>query len=358
MTWDYFSYICVVYKTRSMKSVLTFFLSVVLMCRCLCLTAQSVDMSEWMRHVDDSVALCSMSIPGAHDAATGEGMLSLPGFGVTQTLGLQELWMCGVRAFDLRPAVRDTLLYIYHGRLRTKVAFADALDVIRCRLREHPSEFAVVVLREESDSENEDERALWPSLVGKVIRELGDVAVVFSPGMRLVDARGRILFLTRSAYSDTEKGALIAGWNHSKYGNVAARMVSYADGAEAALQVQDYYAPTDAKKRAMKQDAVKRYLTLAANAPKGVWTMNFLSGYSTTWLGYTSLATTSGYKRNAAWLHPVVLGFLGEERFPMGIVFMDYAGVDKVGGGLWHWKPFEVHGKMLVEAIVESNLRK
>lgn len=61
----------------------------------------------------DSVALCSMSIPGAHDAATGEGMLSLPGFGVTQTLGLQELWMCGVRAFDLRPAVRDTLLYIY-----------------------------------------------------------------------------------------------------------------------------------------------------------------------------------------------------------------------------------------------------
>ena len=42
----------------------------------------------------------------------------------------------------------------------------------------------------------------------------------------------------------------------------------------------------------------------------------------------------------------------------MGIVFMDYAGVDKVGGGLWHWKPFEVHGKMLVEAVVESNLRK
>lgn len=341
-----------------MKKNLPLFLSVVLMCRCICLSAQSADMSEWMRHVDDTVAVSLMSIPGAHDAATGEGMLSLPGFGVTQTLGLEEQWRCGVRAFDLRPAVRDTLLYIYHGRLRTKVTFAEALDVIRRLLKEHPSEFAVVLLREESDSENGEERALWPSLVGKAIREMGESAAVFSPDMKVADVRGQVLFLTRNRYDGTGRGALIAGWTHSKDGSVTARMVSCADGAEAGLQVQDYYAPTDAGKRAEKFEAVKRYLALAAEAPKGVWTINFLSGYSTTWLGCTPLATTSGYRRNAAWLHPLVLECLGHGRRPMGVVFMDYAGVDKAGGGLWHWKPFNVYGKMLVRAIVESNLHE
>lgn len=320
--------------------------------------AQGFDTEQWMKGLDDDMLVSSLSIPGAHDAATGEGVCFFPGLGVTQTLDLREQWRCGVRAFDLRPAVRDTLLYIYHGRQRTKVTFAEALDIIISQLHENPSEFAVVLLREETDSENEKERALWPALIGKVIRNIGDRAVVFHPYMKLVDVRGKVLFLTRNAYKCTEKGAFVSGWSHSKDGTIAARIKSYANDGVARLQMQDYYAPTDNVKRAEKLNAVKRLLTLAENAPAGVWTINFLSGYATTWLGFTPLATTSGYKRNAAWLHPVVLEFLGKERFPMGIVFMDYAGVDKVGGGLWHWKPFEVHGKMLLEAIVESNLRK
>lgn len=335
-----------------------FFITVLLLCLSTSTFAQNFCPAQWMRHVDDTVAVSSMSIPGAHDAATGEGFVSLPGFGVTQALGLEEQWRCGVRAFDLRAAVKDTLLYIYHGRLRTRVSFAGALDVIRRLLKENPSEFAVVLLREESDSENGEERALWPSLVGKAIREMGESAAVFSPDMKVADARGKVLFLTRNAYKGTEKGALLVGWNHSKDGNVNAQIISCSNGKVARLQVQDYYAPTNARKRTEKLEVVKRYLSLAAMAPEGVWTMNFLSGYSTTWLGCTSVATTSGYKRNAAWLHPLVLEVLGHGGRPMGIVFMDYAGVDKAGGGLWHWKPFNVHGKMLVRAIVESNLRK
>ena len=32
-------------------------------------------------------------------------------------------------------------------------------------------------------------------------------------------------------------------------------------------------------------------------------------------------------------------------------VLMD-AGVDKAGGGLWHWNPFNVDGKMMLQTIV------
>lgn len=238
------------------------------------------------------------------------------------------------------------------------MSFSEALGIICAQLERYPSEFAIVLLREESDSENESERSLWPYLVGKAILEIGNKAAVFSPDMKVADVRGKVLFFTRNAYKGMERGALLAGWSHSKDGNANAQIISSRNGEVARLQVQDYYAPTNAKKRLEKLEAVKRYFSLAAMAPEGVWTMNFLSGYSTTWLGCTSVATTSGYKRNAAWLHPLVLEVLGHGGRPMGIVFMDYAGVEKAGGGLWHWKPFNVYGKMLVRAIVESNLHE
>lgn len=317
--------------------------------------AQGLDTEQWMMGLEDDMLVSSLSIPGAHDAATGEGVCLFPGLGVTQTLDIREQWRCGVRAFDLRPAVRDTLLYIYHGRLRTKISFTEALDIIKVQLDSFPSELAIVLLREESDSENEEERALWPSLVGKSIHDMGERAAAFSPDMKLGDVRGKVIFLTRSSYIGTDKGAYVSGWNHAADGAADACITSYANGKTAKLQVQDYYAPTDSKKRAAKKSVVNKYLAMAHDAPAEVWTINFLSGYSTTWLGCTSLATTSGYKLNAEWLHPYVLERLKNDKRPVGILMMDYAGVDRVGGGLWHWKPFQVCGKEIVRAVIDCN---
>lgn len=317
--------------------------------------AQGIEPEQWMKRIDDEVLVASMSIPGAHDAATGEGMYSPSGLGITQELTLQELWDCGVRAFDLRPAVKDTLLYIYHGPLRTRVSFREALDILCMRLENCPSEFAIVLLREEIDSENERERALWPSLVGKTISSLGDRAAVFSPGMRVADARGKILFLTRSMFSDSDKGACIYGWSHSADGSVDASIVSYATGADARLQVQDYYALTNFEKRMTKLAVVRHFMKLSEEAPEGVWTINFLSGYYNTWLGFSPFATSSGYKRNAAWLHPQVLSMIGSDKCSMGMVFMDYAGVDAVYGAPLGIKHYAVFGKALVRKIIESN---
>ncbi len=260
-----------------------------------------------------------------------------------------------MRAFDLRPAVRDTLLYIYHGRQRTRIGFREALDVLCKLLETNPSEFAIVLLREEIESENEQERALWPSLVGKTIGGLGDRAAVFHTEMKVADARGKILFLTRSTFSDSDKGACIYGWSHSDNGSVDARIVSYATGAEARLLVQDYYAPTDDEKRTRKLAAVRHFLDLPSEASAGVWTINFLSGYSSTWLGFTPFATSSGYKRHAAWLHPQVLSMIGTDKRSLGMVFLDYAGVDGVYGAPLGMKHFAVYGKALVRRIIESN---
>lgn len=325
-------------------------------------SAQSVDTSSWMSLLDDTITIASLSIPGAHDAATGEGMQAFPGLGTTQVHGLRGQWECGVRAFDLRPAVSDSVLHIYHGRMKTRVSFAQALDIICAMLEQNPREVAIVLLREESDSENMTERALWSTLVGRVISQLGDRAAVFSPAMTLGEARGRILFLSRNYYEGTDKGAFISGWNHSESGTSSARIYSYADGAMARLQLQDYYAPTNDEKRANKLSAVRRFLDLAKKTPTDVWTINHLSGYSSTWFGCTGMATTSGYKRNAAWLHPLVLEYISDETFDvnrhLGILFMDFVGMDRVGGSWLNWHGYDVLGVQLVRTLIESNFNQ
>ena len=280
-----------------------------------------------------------------------------PGLGKTQELTLAELWDCGVRAFDLRPAVKNGELHIYHSLIRTKASFSEALDIICDKLKKHPTEFAIVLLREESDSENSTERAQWPAIVGKTINGLGDRAAIFTPAMSVGDARGKIIFISRSNYTGCNRGALATGWNHSQQGSLNGRITSYTDGATARLQVQDYYAPTSKEKQQTKEKAVLHFLDLAAGTANDVWTINFVSGYCNRWLGVTPFATTSGYKRNAEDIHLVFVDTLSAKPQPTGIVMMDFAGCDSVRGGIWHWGTFETMGAELAKKIIRQNFR-
>lgn len=331
--------------------------TILLLCCPLMTIAQDFGRHNWMQHLDDSRTVASLSIPGAHDAATGEGVHMVAGFGKTQELSLAALWDCGVRAFDLRPAVKGEELHIYHGPIRTKVSFDKALEILCDKLTEHPTEFAIVLMREESDSENSTERALWPQAVGKAIENTGDKAAIFSPAMKVGDARGKIIFISRNVYTGCNRGAIIEGWNHSPQGTANARITSLTDDATARLQMQDYYAPTDKEKQKAKEEAVLQCLQRAASAPADVWTINFLSGYSNRWLGFTPFATTSGYKRNAQRIHPIVINSLTTKPQPTGIMMLDFAGCDKTDGGIWHWGCFETLGTELVDKIIGQNFK-
>jgi hypothetical protein len=237
------------------------------------------------------------------------------------------------------------------------VSFGKALEILCDKLTEHPTEFAIVLMREESDSENTTERSLWPSVVGKAIEAIGDKAALFSAAMSVGDARGKIIFLSRNTYTGCNRGALATGWNHSQQGSLNGRITSYTDGATARLQVQDYYAPTDDTKQRAKKSIALQFLDHAAIAPDDVWTINFLSGYNGWWSGLTGLATSAAYKRNAEALHPVVIDALASKQGSTGIVMMDFAGCDKVCGGIWHWGCFETLGTELVNKIIGQNFK-
>lgn len=318
--------------------------------------------SAWQQHLHDSLTLASLSIPGAHDAATGEGLIPAVGFGKTQALSLQELWNHGVRAFDLRPAINDTALHIYHGPLKTKVTLAQALAVLTDNLRQHPKEFAIVLLREESESESAQEQQLWPSKMAQSLESLAERAIAFHGNLTVGEARGKLIFLSRTPIPNTTKGATILHWSHAPEGTSSAAIVSNAYGTSTPLCIQDFYAPTSAQKQRTKQAAIAKFVNHGRQQSSSPWTLNFVSGYASTWLGFTSLATTHGYKKNATLMNSYMLQLLhtsSSTSAPLhcGIVFMDYAGVDTVCGNVLHWKPYHVAGRQLVDQIILQNFK-
>lgn len=315
----------------------------------IALSAQQHNLSAWMAALDDSTAVCNLSIPGTHDAATGKGLRTLPFIGVTQELSLGEQWDSGIRAFDLRPAVSGKKLHIYHSLAKTRISFAAAIDTLLTRIEQHPSEFAIVLLREEQESESRSERERWPAAVGEHIASLGERAATFTPSIKVGELRGKILFITRNAYSGTDKGAFIQGWSHSPHGREEAQLSAAGSAASAQLIVQDFYAPTDKEKQQQKSSAVTKFLDYTANGTRNVWIINFLSGYTATLPG-TPFATSNGYRNNASAIHPLVVEKLSNrtQKHPTGILFMDYAGADTT-------KRYNTKSKELVNIIIEQN---
>ncbi len=323
---------------------------------CMNASGQNINYAEWLKHIDDSTKLSSLSIPGAHNAATGEGLRFSFGLGVTQKHTLSELWDSGVRAFDLRPAVNGAQLHIYHGPIKTNITFDEALNILCGKLKEHPCEFAIVLLREESDAENNRERKIWPSAIGKSIAGIGNTAAVFSPNMRVKDLRGKILFLSRNNYCGTDKGAIISGWSHSSTGAVGACITSCADKKKTPLQVQDFYITTNKERQEIKTRLIDKFIDIAND---NILIINMLSAYSSTVLGCTPWATTSGYKKNAKRTHCLIIEKLKKRPSAMkktlGIVFMDYAATDYANGSIWHWRRFKVDGEQLLKLIISNN---
>ena len=108
---------------------------------------------NWMKRLPDDAYVANLSIPGSHDTGTGNGFpgitVSIYGpfgdkYARTQEKSFQDQWELGVRAFDMRPAVKDGYLNDNHGIMPTKLRFDDALYFLRDKLIENPSEFAII----------------------------------------------------------------------------------------------------------------------------------------------------------------------------------------------------------------------
>ena len=66
----------------------------------LCMSVH-VKAGDWMKRLPDNLFVSQVSIPGTHDAATGNGV-TLASYSQCQDIDVATQWSIGIRAFDFR----------------------------------------------------------------------------------------------------------------------------------------------------------------------------------------------------------------------------------------------------------------
>lgn len=316
------------------------------------LKAEETAVDPWMSRLDDNAYVHQVSIPGTHDAATGNGT-TMDSFARTQELTLTQQFEAGVRAFDLRPSVADGQLKIYHGIVATNTTFDEALSEICTQLDLYPTEFAVVIMRHEDDHESDADKPLWAGLMEQTLADekYAGRFVDFKNNLTVGDMRGKILLLSRDSYASKPTGGFITGWSHSAnfadQGN--GRITGTSTRSQAILYMQDFYETRNAMDA--KLSAITNLLDFSValkDSRSHTWVINNPSGYSQ----ITIFATADAYRLNAASTNIAVVNYLADENHagPTGIMQMDFAGVDHSGD-------YDVNGLQLLNALIANNFR-
>ncbi|MBO4550050.1 MAG: hypothetical protein J5733_04910, partial [Bacteroidaceae bacterium] len=312
-----------------------------------------------MSGIPDDTFVGQLSIPGTHDAGTGHGVNNYLGvisgstYALTQEKTLTEQWNSGIRAFDLRPAVDGSRLRIYHGLISTNLYLDDALSTLCGLLDSHPTEMCIVIIRHEDDSESNDNKAKWPSMMKTLLNSAptSTHAANYNPMATLGEMRGKILILSRDNYDTNPVGGYITGWGFSSDFNNQQNGKITGVGTQGKLYVQDFYDMSASGAPAAKTASIQRMLQFSSseNTDPGLWVINHTSGYSKTQsiFSYT-LATSNGYRDNAQTQNAAAISYINTISGPTGIIMMDFAGEDVSGS-------YQVKGQALTDAIIANN---
>lgn len=289
----------------------------------------------WMTPLPDDTPLCRMSIPGAHDAGTGT-ITTLTLWTKTQELGIADLWNCGVRAFDLRPAFKDGRMSIYHDKYNANVSFLSVVNGLVAALNTHPGETAIIIIRHEEEADENNPQ--WSTEMEAFLSSLRSRIIPYRSDLTLGEMRGKLLVLSRSTYRNGPLGGYIKGWTSS--GDISAQKgvtIVDEDGAESPLWVQDFYNPKGADDK-WKQVQGMLDATASASVPYPL-VINHTSGY---------IGDLPDYRTNARNINAKAAEYIADKGTPAGIVMMDFAGVDRSGGKA-------VGGQTLLLTLIENN---
>lgn len=349
--------------------------------------------NNWITPLDGAIYVSQLSIPGSHDAATGDGTTFQ--LGKTQDLDLEDQWTLGIRAFDLRPRYgsedNTKLLYgnnlwINHGAVSTNWSMDAAVNLLKSKLEANPGEFAIVIMRHETEGDGTS--ASWPDEMAKALESYStltnnttgeSLTVNFKPDLTIDDCRGKILFMMRS-WTEYTAGPTVGGYHGWSHDAAAVESEIWGpEGSKGKLYIQDYYnldlgftfSPnyfaTTGEAIYKKQSAICDMLDLAAkchtnNDFANTWFYNHASGYIYYTISDNGISTTDGYRGNAANNHPLIYNYLlgnavtinGATRTKSvgssGIVLMDFVGVSTSDG-------HNVYGHLCPQIIIDNNYK-
>lgn len=334
--------------------------------------------NNWITPLDGDIYVSQMSIPGAHDAATGEEMGSIIGdvFAATQEQKLQSMWDLGIRCFDLRPAIWSHAneeggflgigasytpeLYLYHAVCRVDLSWASALNTLKGNLASNPGEFTIVLFRHESENDlagidvsgitnKNNSDTDFNNYITSWVNSNKDLIVDWKPDLTIEECRGKIILISR--FNGSWSYGCYTGWSHTAEGTTTT--LRNADNSKSAtMYVQDYYNPSS---HDTKWTSIKTYLdiskTFHTDANKiNHWMINHASGYVGT-------SSSSTYRENAAAQNPKLISYITDDSWEgsTGIMLFDYAGASLSNGFLSG--NTEVYGDIALQAIIDNNYK-
>lgn len=305
--------------------------------------AQVTDYQNWMAQLDDDAFVCQLSIPGAHDACSssfsGGSAVGAWFSGKVQSKTIETMLTSGIRLFDLRPAVNGSKLSVYHGTLQTSYDFNPVMEQLRDYVTQHPSEFCVVVIRHETDGD--DNNANFGSMLQTSLTQFSDYLVNFRPNLTVGEARGKILFLSRDEYNAPIRGGRITGWPGNTSSN--AGQCYGLETHKCSMWVQDFFEYSDVNDKKNSIEAMLNQSRQLAGKYNYTWVINETSGYKGT-------GTNSACQTNAKNCNKYMQELLASGNYngPAGLVFMDYAADGDNSG---------YYGLSLTKELVNHNFR-
>lgn len=312
---------------------------------------------DWMATIPQNVWLHTLSIPGAHDAATYNltGLLPSAQASYCQSLTIDEQLKAGVRAFDLRvpyigvSSPTTATVHLYHGQVDTKVLFKDAMDYLISFVKNNPTETVIVLVNKEyskpsvggssTDYSEDGNGCTWQ----KSIRDYLDgtytdastvdesitgsrkdyfITNVDQP-IRLKACRGKILFLSRNYYGTTQSattpvyGGVIRTWGD----NTTFDATLYKNNAASVcgVYVQDNYQTSTSDKQGYVADCLSKSTADKANK----FYINFVS----------MITGSAAYPKNSAnAMNSAVATQLASTTGKTGLMFFDFCGNSTYSG--------------------------
>lgn len=321
--------------------------------------------NNWITPLDDNIYVSQLSIPGTHDAATGDGTtISL---GKTQELTLDQQFEIGIRAFDLRPAVSNGDLILCHGKVATTFRWDQVMERFKYYLSEHPGEFIIAFIRHEDEYDNNNSN--WGSIMqGKLESLKSEInpktnesyTADFKPDLTVGELRGKILFLCRDWTKYNDEGPVVGGYTGWSHGPSGAEVSIYSRSDSGTMNIQDCYGPSEdgqskwynpSKFPEIKWNGIKSLLDKSMSfhtnpSLANRWSVNHTSGY-TSWI-----STTDGYRENAANNNIKLYNYINSSSWcgSTGIVLMDFVGAHTSGG-------YTVYGDLCPQAIIDNNYK-
>ena len=334
--------------------------------------------NNWITPLDGNIYVSQISIPGSHDAATGEEMGSIIGdvFAATQEQTLQTQWNLGIRCFDLRPAIWSHAnetggifgigatytpeLYLYHAVCRVDLSWAEAMNTLKANLMTNPGEFAIVLFRHESENDlagidvsgltnKNNNDTDFNNYMTSWVDANKDIIVDWKPDLTIDECRGKIILISR--FNGSWSYGCFTGWSHDAAGTTTT--LQNADKSQSAtMYVQDYYNPSG---HDTKWTSIQKYLDISKTfhtdaAKVNHWMINHCSGYVGT-------STSETYRQNAAAQNPKLIEYITSDEWEgsTGIMLFDYSGASLSNGLLTG--DVEVYGDVALQAIIDNNYK-